>query len=107
MFHRTQLLLDKANSFERSGQWQAAVDLCEKIFESSWRSASVDDLLEALLRLGLLYSTRSDREIAHDYYDPVFEISDVAGDLNRMGRAKNGLGILFQRAGKIDEAETC
>lgn len=105
MFHRTQLLLDQAHSFEKSGQWQAAVNLCEGIFETSWRSGSVDDLLEALLRLGLLYSTRSDREIAEDYYELVLAISIRSCDAYRMGRALNGLGILYQRGGDIEAAE--
>ncbi len=105
MFHRTQLLLDQAHDFERSGQWQAAVDLCEDIFRSSWSDGHVGDLLEAVLRLALLYSSRGNREAASEYYGLAYEISLRVEDHGRIGRALNGKGILYQRAGDIDSAE--
>lgn len=105
MFHRTQLLLDQAHTFERAGQWQAAVDLCESIYSSSVRTGVIDDTLEVLLRLALLYSGRGDREIATEYYELVLQIGSSFDDHRKMARALNGLGILRQRAGDIDGAE--
>lgn len=107
MFHRTQLLLDQAHTFERAGQWQAAVELCESVYTSSIRTGIVDDMLEALLRLALLYSSRGDRDVAGEYYDLVLHIGEALSDHRRTARALNGLGILHQRAGDIDVAERC
>ncbi|MEX2571141.1 MAG: HD domain-containing phosphohydrolase [Gemmatimonadota bacterium] len=107
MFHRTQLLLDRADAYEKAGQWQSAVDLCEAVFETSWRNRQIDDLVESILRLGLLYSTRSDRAIAVEYFELALAIAKQVGDSQRAARSLNGLGILYQRSGDIDDAESC
>jgi putative nucleotidyltransferase with HDIG domain len=105
MFHRTQLLLDRADAYKMAGQWQSAVELCEAIFETSWRSGQIGDLLETLLRLGLLYSTRSDRDLSDDYFRLTLTIAENVKDSNRAARALNGLGITCHKVGQIDQAE--
>lgn len=106
MVHTTQLLLDKANSYEKAGQWQSAVDLCESLFESNWRGGHLDDALEVLLRLGLLYNSRADREVATEYYELVLSIATAHENRQKAARALNGLGIISQRSGNLDEADT-
>jgi putative nucleotidyltransferase with HDIG domain len=107
MFHRTQLLLDQANALEKAGQWQSAVTLCETLFENSWRSGHVEDLLEGLLRLGILYSSRHDRAVAAEYLELALTISRNWSDHIRAARSLNGLGVLNQRSGDIDAAAAC
>lgn len=104
MFHTTQLLLDRASSYQKAGQWQSAVDLCESIFDSSWRAERLDDVLEVLLRLALLYNSRSDQTIAGEYYGLVYTIASESGHVQQAGSALNGLGIISQRSGDLDTA---
>ena len=105
MFHRTQLLLDRANAYQKSGQWQSAVALCETLFETNCRERLLGDALEALLRLGLIYSSRSQHELATEYYHLVLTIAERSDDWARAARAYNGQGIISQRSGQIDAAE--
>jgi putative nucleotidyltransferase with HDIG domain len=106
MFHRTQLLLDKADAFAKEGHWRTAIDLCESLFQNSWRSGRLEDLLESLLRLGLLYSTHSESGIAAEYFELVLEVSRRNLDALREARALNSLGVERQRAGDIEAADT-
>jgi putative nucleotidyltransferase with HDIG domain len=106
MFHRTQLLLDQVDAYEKAGQWQAAVRLCESVFTNAVRSRQIGEMLEVLLRLGLLHSTRSDVEVALEYFQFVQTIADLNGDPSRAARAVNGMGVLFQRMGDISAAES-
>lgn len=105
MFHRTQLLLDKADTFRKAGQWTSAIGVCESLFESNLSAGRIADALEALLRLGLFYASRSSGEIAAEYYDLVLEIADRCDLPSKAGRALNGLGIIRQRAGELPAAE--
>jgi putative nucleotidyltransferase with HDIG domain len=105
MFHRTQILLDRAEAFEKTGQWQSAIDVCERLFRHSWEAGRADDLIEALIRLGLLYVAQNDRELASEYFELVVDISRLTGDYQRGARGLNGLGVLKQRSGDIDGAE--
>lgn len=105
MFHRSQLLLDRANAYEKAGQWTAAIEICESLFDSSWRASLIDDALEALLRLALLYITRSEWELAEEYCHLAREISDRTGDQYRLARSLNALGIIKQREGELSRAE--
>ena len=105
MIHTTQLLLDKANSYEKAGQWQSAVDLCESLFESSWRAGQIDDALEVLLKLALLYNSRSEREVAAEYYELVSVVAAAHSNKQVGARALNGLGIISHRSGNLDEAD--
>ncbi len=105
MFHRTQLLLDRATAYEKTGQWQAAVDVFEGLYDAGWRSGRLDEILEALLRIAFLYSTRSSQELAAEYFELAHTIASVNSDDSRSARALNGLGVLNQRSGDIDSAE--
>jgi putative nucleotidyltransferase with HDIG domain len=105
MFHRTQLLLDQVDAYEKAGQWQSAVRLCESVYATAVQSRQLAEILEVLLRLGLLHSTRSDAEAATDYFEAVQVIAELNDDAAHSARALNGLGVLFQRLGDIDAAE--
>jgi len=105
MFHSTQLLLDQADAFEKEGQWQSAIEVCETLFESSRRAGQLDGLLESLLRLGLLYSSRGEASTAGEYFNLALIISQLGGDAFREARSLNSLGVQSQRSGDIDAAE--
>lgn len=105
MFHRTQLLLEKADAFEKVGQWRDAVDVCETLFHQGWKTHTPTDILESLLRLGLLYSTHDESEVAGEYFHLALEISRRTGDILREARSLNSLGVGHQRAGDIDRAD--
>jgi putative nucleotidyltransferase with HDIG domain len=107
MFHRTQLLLDQIDAYEKAGQWLAAVRLCESVFGTAGRAGNIPEMLEVLLRLALLYSTRNERDIASDYFGLVGFLAASHNDWARAARALNGLGVLNQRFGDIEKAETC
>lgn len=106
MYHKTQLLVDRATAFAKEGHWEAAVDLFEDLFQTGWREGQIDQLLEGLLRLGLLYSTRNTRELASEYYHLAHTIAVLWEDSSRSARALNGLGVLYQRSGDISAAES-
>jgi putative nucleotidyltransferase with HDIG domain len=101
MLHRTQLLLDQVGAFQRAGQWQAAIDLCDKVFQSSIRSRNASELLEILLRAAFLYSTKGERALAVEHFELALTASKLNEDFGRAARAFNGLGVLHQGAGEV------
>lgn len=107
MFHRTQLLLDRATEYEKAGKLQSAIDLFEGLFRSGWESGRVEDVLEAALRIGFLHSARSDIGLASEYFDLVLTVAELVCDNSRAARAQNGIGVIHQRRGDLNSAEAC
>lgn len=101
MFHQTQLLLEKVDAFEKVGQWRDAVAICETLFDDGIQTRNIADVLEALLRLGLLYSAHEEAELAEEYFTLALEISSRTGDTLREARSLNSLGVGHQRAGNV------
>ncbi len=105
MPHRTQLLLAQASSLQQTGQWDRAIETCERAFRESWLAGRVDDLVEAVLRMAFLQSAKGDRTAAIEHFELVLAIAEQRSDTRRAGRALNGLGVLYQAMGALDEAE--
>ncbi len=104
MFHQTQLLLEKVDAFEKVGQWRDAVQICETLFRDGTQTRDLPDILEALLRLGLLYSAHEETELAEDYFSLALEISSRTGDTLYEARSLNSLGVGHQRTGNVTAA---
>jgi putative nucleotidyltransferase with HDIG domain len=105
MLHRTQLLLDQVTTFQLTGQWDLALELCERAFRESWLYRNADNLTESLLRMAFLQSARGERAAAIEYFELVLTIAGLRSDERRAGRALNGLGVLHQAMGAVDAAE--
>lgn len=105
MFVRTQLLLDQAAAYEKAGQWQNAADVCETLFQEGWKHGRVNDVLEAILRLGLLFGTHGRTAMAKEYFELALTISEKVGDDPHAARSLNSLGVQHQRSGDIETAE--
>jgi putative nucleotidyltransferase with HDIG domain len=104
MFQGTQLDLDQVNLYQKAGHWRAATDLCEILFRTCFRERRLEDALEILLRLGVIYSAQSSSENATEYYELVATISELCGEKRFAARAINGLGVLSQRSGNMEAA---
>jgi putative nucleotidyltransferase with HDIG domain len=105
MKHRTQLLLDQVESYYRSGQWSSALDLCEEVFRDSWRRHDADAMLEVVLRLGFLYSSKGDRGEATEHLELALAIAEQHEDDTCAARALNGLGVLHHGLGSLEVAQ--
>lgn len=105
MFHRTQLLLDQVDAYQRTGRWSAALSLCERVYQECWQQGQAEDLHEVILRTSFLHSARGDRSSAIDLFELSLVIADLCGDSYRSGRALNGLGVLYQGTGYVEIAE--
>ncbi len=104
MMHQTKVLLDSALSQRMAGQWQSAIDLYNEVFASSVANQDVHHLIEAVLALGHSYREYGDTEVAREQYELTIDLADLAGDSGRSSRALNGLAILHQASGEMEDA---
>lgn len=105
MAYRTQLLLDQVDAFQRTGQWQSALELCQRVFRDSWQKRRSEDLLEVILRIAFLYSGKADHLSASEHFHLALTIAELKGDDHRAGRSLNGLAVIFQSSGNLSEAQ--
>jgi putative nucleotidyltransferase with HDIG domain len=104
MIHRTQLLLEQVGEFQRAGRWQAAIGICEKVFEESIRSRNPSGLLEIILRTAFLYNAKGDRTLAIEHFELSLCVAELHSDYARAARSLNGLGVLHQSIGAVELA---
>ena len=98
-------LLDRASREEAAGEWSTAVQAYEEAYRHSLSSRDMEGLGEVVTRLGHCLRQSGDSETAHDVLLLAVTLAEQREDYNRAARALNGIAILQQFAGKIDDAE--
>ncbi|MDR0786615.1 MAG: tetratricopeptide repeat protein [Gemmatimonadota bacterium] len=104
MLNQIQASLKRIDALESNGHRQDAITVCEALFTEGSQARNLPAILEALLRLGMLYSSHEETSVAEDYYTLALEISTRTGDSLREARSLNSLGVRYQRAGDTDIA---
>lgn len=104
MRYDSKVLLDRALPLERAGDWESAIALCVEGYRESVRERNLDNLTEAVLRLGL-YFRQTDPELATEYLELTLAIARLNDDQSRAGRALNGLATQYYMHGRLGEAE--
>jgi putative nucleotidyltransferase with HDIG domain len=107
MLHETKVLLDRVLPLQRAGQWHEAINLCREAFQRSVAERDVANLTEAILRAGFCYRHLGERELAAEYLDLGLTVAELHGDLERAGRALNGLATVHHIHGELAMAERC
>ncbi|HEX6748399.1 MAG TPA: HD domain-containing phosphohydrolase [Longimicrobium sp.] len=97
--------LDRALKHEAEGAWADAAACYDQAFQHAVRERDRDGMLEAVTRLGHCFRQSGETDAAHDVFDFATTSAELAGDHLRAARALNGVGILLQSAGRIEEAE--
>lgn len=91
---QTKLLLDRAVTLERAGQWQSAIEMCREVYERSIAERNIVDLIEAVRRIGYSHQWIGNVELATEHLELAYLLSELQTDYGGMGRALNGLAIL-------------
>ncbi len=98
-------LIARATVEERAGQWSPAILSYELAYRQTIASRDEQALLEVITRLGHCYRKAGIAEVAEEYFGLAFEIAELRGDCLFAGRALNGIAILQQNQGEINEAK--
>ena len=104
--HSTKVLLDSAVNHRLAGNWSDAVRLSERAFVSSQRNRCVPDLIESIITIAHSYREMSDPDLALEYYHLACTIAGLHGQLSQASRGLNGIAILLQQQGWMDQAES-
>jgi putative nucleotidyltransferase with HDIG domain len=102
----TNFLLDRAIALERAGHWRSAIDTCEEAYRCSIDDRNICDLIEAVRRIGYSYQWMGDDDLAQDYLDLALTLAELQSDTRGVARALNGIAILNQVHGKVEQAES-
>lgn len=105
MAHQTRLLFDQLDAFQRAGQWHSALSLCDRLFQQAWRSKDPTELVDIIIRTAFFHASAGDSGAAIDAFEAATSIAQLNGDSSQAARALNGMGIILQRLGDIEEAE--
>lgn len=105
MLYDPALLLDRATTEERVGDWDAAAATLEFLFRQSIRSRDISSSFEALRRLGDLYRQTSDFDLAEEYIELVLDLANLHGSRIHAARALNVLAAMQQSRGDFIGAE--
>jgi putative nucleotidyltransferase with HDIG domain len=105
MLYEIKVLLDQTAPLERAGQWQSALDVCREAFKRSVSEQDVGNLLESVLRAGLVYRQMGERDSAEEYLGLAVSIARNHRDYGRLGRALNGLATVHHMHGELASAE--
>ncbi|HWK89550.1 MAG TPA: tetratricopeptide repeat protein, partial [Longimicrobium sp.] len=102
---QTADLLARAAHEEMRGRWPAAVDLYTEAYRATIAQKDPQALGEVVIRLGHCLRQAGNPAAAAETLELAAEMAERWQDLGQAARALNGLAILHQRAGEIDEAE--
>lgn len=98
-------LFAQATVEERAGQWNSAIRTYEAAYRHTVSARDDEGLLEVITRLGHCYRQAGISELAEEYFGLAFQIAELRDDWLFAGRALNGIAILKQNQGEINEAK--
>src|SRR5687768_430746 len=105
MLYEIKVLLDQTAPLERAGEWHSALDVCREAFQRSVSERDIGNLIESVLRAGLVYRQMGERELAEEYLELAVTVAQQHGDFVRLGRALNGLATVHHMHGELGSAE--
>jgi putative nucleotidyltransferase with HDIG domain len=98
-------LFEEAASAEREGFWPDALVRYNEAFGYAIKERAPQSLLETLVRIGHCHRKSGDPLLAAEQFELVVEMGRNAGEDRYVGRALNGLGLIAQARGALEEAE--
>lgn len=98
--------LSQAQALQEAGDWDAALQLYESVFQESVRDRNVKVMLASVRRLGYAHQLRGDVDLAADYLQLAWTLADIHTEHAEAARALNGLGTIYQHSGQISLAES-
>jgi putative nucleotidyltransferase with HDIG domain len=105
MRHQITVLLGRATSHERAGDWKPALVLFEEAFSKSLADNDISGVIEAILRIGICHHSMGSEELSVEYLDLATELASIHDDQSRAARAVNTLAIVSYQRGELDTAE--
>jgi putative nucleotidyltransferase with HDIG domain len=99
-------LLQRAEEEERSGNWVAAANTYEALYQRSLELSDTSGVLDAVVRLGHCHRQAGDPTVATDEFELALAMSELHGNDHLAGRALNGLGLVAQARGDLAAAES-
>lgn len=101
----TSQLLDRAAEQERTGNWTAAAQTYEALYQKHTAAGDVNAMLDAVLRLGHCYRQAGQPDLAAEEFELALSLAELHGDDSLASRALNGLGLVAQTHGDLAQAE--
>lgn len=105
MTREVSSLVDRAALEERAGRWDSAIETYELAYRRTISARDEQALLEVVTRLGHCHRKAGSAEVAEEYFGLAYEIACIREDFVFAGRALNGLAILQQNQGEINQAK--
>ena len=94
-----------ATSHEMQGRWSEAVRVYERAYRIALGSGDADGLNDTIVRLGHCLRQAGQTELALETLELAAEMAERRGDGVAAARSLNGIAILNQAAGDLNQAE--
>ena len=105
MAYQTRLLLDQLDALRQAGQWDSAIDLCDRLYDQAVSNEDLDEVIDVIIRKGFIYASAGDRDAAVDNFTASAKIAELSGIGAQVARSLNGLGIIRQQYGNLTDAQ--